>query len=410
VPVLLHFALAASVNGTEFPGAVLVGRVRPGGGREVIVTAAPFSASSREQVRAFLDHVDNAFLPTPQGGASSISMGVRHPALSIPEVFDGCRRVLDKLGWNPASLHGDGIASGTDLYDAAVWSAIRSGWREGYNLEAEHIGVRSGTPEEVAESMEAARNAIRTAAGYTKFTIDTSPHLDLRADHRSAQGWSEPDVLRIYEETLDGELRRWIEAELVGEWDIAGVKYVLPFHEVRRLAVKFTRSLLLAENLYDTAVEMKRSRAFDFEISLDESETLTTGKELIFCLHWLSHRGRALQSIAPNLGFKKLLPYPETMDQLVDYTRPKLWIDLAPRVALQFNGNPIWELAARAGELAQVARSFNATISVRSGDGKQALVLQTIGRATAGRVIYKVPEIHSGHADYLMYLADNLRS
>jgi hypothetical protein len=37
-----------------------------------------------------------------------------------------------------------------------------------------------------------------------------------------------------------------------------------------------------------------------------------------------------------------------------------------------------------------VARHFNATLSIHSGSGKQAEVLRLIGRATAGRVNYKI--------------------
>jgi hypothetical protein len=41
-------------------------------------------------------------------------------------------------------------------------------------------------------------------------------------------------------------------------------------------------------------------------------------------------------------------------------------------------------------ELSAVARFFNGTLSIHSGSGKQAEVLEEIGRATAGRVNYKI--------------------
>ncbi len=49
-PVLLRIALASS-PAIEFPGAVLIGRMRPGGGREILIEALPFPASDRETVR-----------------------------------------------------------------------------------------------------------------------------------------------------------------------------------------------------------------------------------------------------------------------------------------------------------------------------------------------------------------------
>jgi hypothetical protein len=44
----------------------------------------------------------------------------------------------------------------------------------------------------------------------------------------------------------------------------------------------------------------------------------------------------------------------------------------------------------RVGELAAVARYFDGTLSIHSGSGKQAAVLELIGRATGGRVNYKI--------------------
>src|SRR4029077_11753467 len=41
-------------------------------------------------------------------------------------------------------------------------------------------------------------------------------------------------------------------------------------------------------------------------------------------------------------------------------------------------------------ELAGVARHFDGTLSIHSGSGKQAEVLESIGRSTAGRVNYKI--------------------
>jgi hypothetical protein len=130
--------------------------------------------------------------------------------------------------------------------------------------------------------------------------------------------------------------------------------------------------------------------SFDFEPSLDEAETLTTARELIFCMHWLKARGRPAQLVPPNLGFKKRQAYPETMDALRKYAHHKMWPELAGRVEGEFSGRPLDELAARLRELAGVARHFQGTLSIHSGSGKQAEVLETIGKATAGRVNYKI--------------------
>jgi hypothetical protein len=101
--------------------------------------------------------------------------------------------------------------------------------------------------------------------------------------------------------------------------------------------------------------------------------------------------------VPPNLGFKKRQAYPERMETtpehglgLREYSAHKMWPELLPRVERDFAGKPLEELADRVSQLADVARHFNGTLSIHSGSGKQAEVLERIGRATAGRVNYKI--------------------
>jgi hypothetical protein len=165
--------------------------------------------------------------------------------------------------------------------------------------------------------------------------------------------------------------------------------------------VKFGRSLKLNEELFDciraAKVGLRSGTDFDFEPSLDEAETLTTAKELLFYMHWLKARGRPAQLVPPNLGFKKRQAYPvklETTSELgiglEEYSHHKMWPELVPRVVRDFESFPLAELAARVAELAAVARFFDGTLSIHSGSGKQAEVLECIGRATRGRVNYKI--------------------
>jgi hypothetical protein len=157
----------------------------------------------------------------------------------------------------------------------------------------------------------------------------------------------------------------------------------------------------LNEELYDFIKSVKagrpEGRAFDFEPSIDEAETLTTPQELIFYMHWLKMRGRPAQLVPPNLGFKKRQAYPSRMESspvagvgLLDYTAHKMWPELSQRAAEKFGGSPVEELAARVAELAAIARHFQGTLSIHSGSGKQSEVLQAIGKSTNGRVNYKI--------------------
>lgn len=425
-PLLLHIALASSPTSSLFPQAMLIGRMRPGGGREIVVNAVPFSSHDGDRIRTFAEQLNRAFLPRPQGGQAAIAVGNRHPEISLPAAFTAFRTILRKSGLNLAStvqlsatreMSTDDVIEARDgenptatghtrvsirhLYETGLWAAIRAGWRDGYNAEADHFIITGNNDREIALSVEKTKEAILHAAGYTKFTTDTSRLFELEADTRHPRAWDDAAVASRFEQVLNAEERQWVLAEFARPFSTGGANYNFTPAEVRRLAVKFARSLKLNEDLYDHIRKVKApgslSRAFDFEPSIDEAETLTTAKELIFYMHWLRARGRAAQLVPPNLGFKKRQAYPVAMESspatgvgLNDYVWHKMWPELAPRVVSEFGGKPLDEFRARVGELADVARFFNATLSIHSGSGKQAEVLEQIARATAGRWNYKI--------------------
>ena len=289
------------------------------------------------------------------------------------------RRLARRDGSNPTAA-GHTRVSIRHLYHAGLWAAIRAGFRDGYSAEADHFIVNGANDREIAASVERVKEAIVQAEGYTKFTTDSSRVFDLRADVRHPSPWTETQIDDLFRERLTRDEQSWVFDAFSREFD----GYKFDRAEIRRLAVKFVESLKLNEKLYDAIAQAKGGQPFDFEPSLDEAETLTTPKELIFYMHWLERRGRPAQLVPPNLGFKKRQAYPETREALEKYARHKMWPELAG------HDNPIAELKRRVRELAGVARMFDGTLSIHSGSGKQAEVLRSIGESTGGRVNYKI--------------------
>ncbi len=424
-PLLMYVATDPSAAGKLLAEPVRTERVQIEG-KEVLLSFIPFSSQDHESIRKFAEQIDRAFLPRPQRSQPAVAAGNRHPEISLPAVFSAYRTILDKLHVNMASTvqlsatremttddaieQRDGenpVATGhtrvsiRHLYHTGLWAAIRSGWREGYNAEADHFIVSGNTAEEIARSVEMVRTAIRHAAGYTKFTTDTSRLFDLEADPRHPTPWGDSAVSEKFQQIFSGEEQKWVRKEFSKPFELGGRKYTYNEQEILRLGVKFGQSLKLNEELFDYIVKAKAEAgmdtAFDFEPSIDEAETLTTAKELLFYMHWLKARGRAAQLCPPNLGFKKRQAYPVAMATspadgvgLVDYCHHKMWPELPGRVEKEFGGKPLEELAARVAELADVARSFDTTLSIHSGSGKQPEVLERIGESTAGRVNYKI--------------------
>jgi len=374
-----------------------------------------FSPSDDANLRAFVERIDHSFLPRPQRAQAAIAAGNRHPEISLPAVFDAFDTILRETGKNLASTvqlsatremttdaeiaqrdgsnptaPGHTRVSIRHLYHAGLWAAIRSGYRSGYTAEADHFIVSGSDEAAIARSVEWVKEAILHAAGYTKFTTDTSRVFDLRADERHPRPWTESEIDDLFAARLTKEERAWVLDAFSAPFECEERAYRFSEREIKRLAVKFGPSLKLNEELYDSISRAKHGALFDFEPSLDEAETLTTTEELIFYMHWLRERGRPAQLVPPNLGFKKRQAYPDSRAALAGYASHKMWPELLGRVDRDFAGDPIAELKDRVAELAGVARFFDGTLSIHSGSGKQPEVLRSIGAATRGRLNYKI--------------------
>jgi hypothetical protein len=145
-PMLLRIALASSPASGLFPAAMLIGRMRPGGGREIVINAVPFHFSDHETIRTFAEQVDHAFLPRSQGPQSAIVVETPPPESDFSSVFRAFRAILKSTGLNLAAIAGD--------YDMALWSAIRAGWREGWNAQSSDPSALDYTKYSVAGSLE----------------------------------------------------------------------------------------------------------------------------------------------------------------------------------------------------------------------------------------------------------------
>jgi len=103
VPLLIHVTPASSPAAPLFSNAVSIGRVRPGGEREMPVNAIPFASTDHEQIRRFVLELDRSLLPRPQGAQPAIAAGNRHPEISLPAAFQAFEKILDETGINLAS-------------------------------------------------------------------------------------------------------------------------------------------------------------------------------------------------------------------------------------------------------------------------------------------------------------------
>jgi hypothetical protein len=348
-PMLLHLAPATAPTSSIFYKPLLIGRMRRPNGPEIVINAVPFGPSDHENLEKFVSGIGAAFLPRPQGLRSAIAVSG-----GLAAAFDAFRAILKRSGKNLAATAANPAASGRDFYYAGLCAAIRAGWREGYSAGIQVVAA--------GDDLDAARETIRNAAGFTRFSTDTSC---------------------LFRETSNGAAlvdRAWILDEFLRPFEIGDAVYEFTPPDVLRLASKFGPALKINEQLHESIRQarsaMKTGRSFDFEPSLEGAATVTTPQELIFWLHWLKARGHGAQLAAPNMG-----------------------------------GDGV---AQRLKEFAAIALHYQCTLSIRSGAGHSAEALEAIARATVGRVNYTIsPELRlppedSEYSRYIVWLAEHL--
>jgi len=149
-PLLLHMALAAAPTSSIFHKPLLIGRMRRATGPEIVINAVPFGPVDTANIEKFAASIDHAFLPRPHGFHTALV------ADASGEVFEAFRAVWKRARKNVACVSGP--------YHAAVWCAIRSGWREGYSAATEFRVTDEA-------SFQAAREAIRACPHYSRFVV-----------------------------------------------------------------------------------------------------------------------------------------------------------------------------------------------------------------------------------------------
>lgn len=154
-PVLLHMARANAPTSAIFSRPLLIGRVG-----ELVVNAIPFAHTDVENIALYAG-MDPAVLPKPRASQSALVARIEDPAADLPAAFAAFGVILNRTGKNLAAVTpGAAAADPAAFHAAAVWAAIRAGWREGFST-AIHVAAGSDV-----------RSFLRAAAPFTRFSVD----------------------------------------------------------------------------------------------------------------------------------------------------------------------------------------------------------------------------------------------
>ncbi len=226
-----------------------------------------------------------------------------------------------------------------DVIAAAAFGAMQAGHRSGYGADGDHLKTHA----EIRYALE---------SGCSMITLDCSEHIDTGA---SALG--EAAAGEAYA-ALPESLRRHYETEYLGK-DLPVVG-PLSEGELRRIVLTFHRAIRHAADCWQLIRET--SGEADFELSIDETSTVTTPAEHLVIAMELARAGVRPDSVAPHFSgtFEKGVEY---VGDLAAFTR---------------------DLTAHQ----EIAGRFGYKLSLHSGSDKFS-VFPAVGRITGGRVHVK---------------------
>jgi hypothetical protein len=355
------------------------------GGKRLSVHPADMPTLER-----YLRAVNPEKAPRAMGGVPRLGIGDRHTVAIWPAVFRAMEKgnfaanaiqnsvrelhlLEDLRQGRPARqnyLFGFGsIAEGhtgstfEGLLHAGVIAALKAPTYPRYGADADHIQVKRGPG-----GLARARRVIEASRHYTFFTLDVSDILDYGA-------------MKIEGES---ETRALLEATLLGS---ARVKDILSYHgrprtaggrsfsfteaTIGRLVGKYWNALAAVEALRSHVKALKGDVPFDLELSIDEnppdlatSECITSVEEIVFLAVELERRHLAVTHIAPNFGVEKG----------TDYRCP----------------DGLEGLEARVRAISRIAAEHNLALDCHSGDDLHRKTRQVFGRATGGRINFKL--------------------
>ncbi len=137
VPLLLHMAPAASPAAGLFPKPLLIGRMRPVAGREIVLNAIAFAPADTQAVSTFATAITTAFLPRAHGAVPLIWVDTGGDPAAACEALNAFRSLQRATGLNVAGLR---LSSAALEFWPLVWAAVRAGYREGYSLAGPYTG------------------------------------------------------------------------------------------------------------------------------------------------------------------------------------------------------------------------------------------------------------------------------
>ena len=185
-----------------------------------------------------------------------------------------------------------------EVMDAAVWAVFQEGYKDGFGADADHL--------KNSDDIDLMLNA-----GYTMFTFDPGDHVDNNADDYeldqlknsvSLLDWNQLD------DNLNSAKQRYLTNKIILNNELE-----LEVNEelVLRAYAKYGKAILHINKMFHYLKGIAGNRHYEVEISVDETESVTSIFEHFFFVNELTRLGVEFVSLAPRFigDFEKGIDY-----------------------------------------------------------------------------------------------------
>ncbi len=179
----------------------------------------------------------------------------------------------------------------------AVWAVMQEGWKSGFGSDADHLKTEIDIDTMVN-------------AGFTMFTFDPSDHVVNEADTMSIEELEKyiSDLEWDSSSSTTEVLQKYADQEI----SISDSFALKPSKEdSMRALVKYGKSILHITNMYSYLKKTYPDAPVEIEVSVDETESVTTPFEHFFMANELTQLGVKFISLAPRFigDFEKGIDY-----------------------------------------------------------------------------------------------------
>ncbi len=185
-----------------------------------------------------------------------------------------------------------------EVMDAAVWAVLQEGYKEGFGADADHLKTTDDID-------------LMIKNGFTMFTFDPGEFVINEADSVSVKELEKKTAglnWNILNDSFDELSKRYTDKHFdLGE----GLKINPRYENVLRAAVKYCNAVAHIKTLYDHINNIYSELPWEVEISVDETESVTTPFEHFFMASELNRLGVKIISLAPRFigEFEKGIDY-----------------------------------------------------------------------------------------------------